>query len=226
MKNQNKTTSEKIDSKIVTPLAEMILDASTRSRIEFILHKKIGLHIFHSNQTGSGKTTTAKLIASHLSTSPFIIDCSLKSDVKKLDKLEDYLSTFSLDVMQRVVLIDELDKLTERKTEFLIGIENKFADKALILVTSNQINKLPPSLMSRANFIDFSNMKIDEEVKEHLTKIVQDNKNTVTSEAATFINKLMSMFCKTRDLRKALNILEEYIYTDDANINFQFTEGY
>jgi replication-associated recombination protein RarA len=207
-------------------LAEMILDTATRKKIDFILHKKIGLHIFHSSQTGSGKTTTAKLIASKLSSFPFIIDCSLKSDVKKLDQLESYLSSYSLDSMPRVVLIDELDKLTERKTEFLIGIENKFAGKALILVTSNQINKLPPSLISRAGFIDFSEMNIDEQVKDYLTKVYLVEKETITDEDMNFIKKLTNMFNKTRDLRKTLSMLEEYIFTNDSTVNLQITGGY
>ena len=118
--------------------------------------------------SGLGKTSAAKVLAGKY---PYIyINCSDETGVDVVrEKINKWCSTIS--VMDgeegiKVVILDEFDGVSEQFFKAIRGTIEKFAEQARFIATSNYVNKIIPSVLSRFEVISFD--FVDKEEEQYL----------------------------------------------------------
>jgi DNA polymerase III delta prime subunit len=114
---------------------------------------------------GLGKTSAAKVLASKY---PYIyINCSDETGVDTVrEKINKWCSTISvLDGAEsiKVVILDEIDGVSEQFFKALRGTIEKFAEQARFIGTCNYFNKIPDTMHSRFTLINFDFLDKEEE---------------------------------------------------------------
>lgn len=114
---------------------------------------------------GLGKTSAAKVLAAGY---PYIyINCSDETGVDTVrEKISKWCSTISvLDGNEsiKVVILDELDGVSDQFFKALRGTIEKFAEQARFIGTCNYFNKIPDAMHSRFTLVNFDFLDKEEE---------------------------------------------------------------
>ena len=114
---------------------------------------------------GTGKTSTAKVLASNY---PYLyINCSDETGVDVVrEKISKWCSTVSVldgEEKLKVVILDEVDGVSEQFFKALKGNIEKFAEQARFIATSNFVNKIPEAILSRFSCINYDYLDKEEE---------------------------------------------------------------
>jgi DNA polymerase III delta prime subunit len=132
---------------------------------------------------GLGKTSAAKVLAANY---PYIyINCSDETGVDTVrEKINKWCSTISvMDGAEaiKVVILDELDGVSDQFFKALRGTIEKFADQARFIGTCNYFNKIPDAMHSRFTLVNFDFLDPEEEEKVYQEQV---------KRASTVLNKL------------------------------------
>lgn len=122
-------------------------------------------HRYYSNGILSHNTSTAKVLAQNY---PHLyINCSDETGVDIVrEKISKYCSTISVfDGVEslKVVILDEIDGVSDQFFKALKGNIEKFAEQARFIATSNFINKIPEAIISRFSCINYDYLDKEEE---------------------------------------------------------------
>jgi len=163
---------KKIDQLILPPRIRAILGDGTLKQ-NFLFYGGPGL----------GKTSAAKVLASNY---PYIyINCSDETGVDVVrEKINKWCSTISvMDGAEslKVVILDELDGVSDQFFKALRGTIEKFADQARFIGTCNYFNKIPDAMHSRFTLVNFDFLDSEEE-----NNVFQEQ----VKRASTVLNKL------------------------------------
>lgn len=114
---------------------------------------------------GTGKTSTAKVLALNYPT--LYINCSDETGVDTVrDKISKWCSTISvMDGAEslKVVILDEIDGVSDQFFKALKGNIEKFAEQARFIATSNFVNKIPEAIQSRFSMVNYDFLDKEEE---------------------------------------------------------------
>lgn len=132
---------------------------------------------------GLGKTSAAKVLAGAY---PYIyINCSDETGVDTVrEKITKWCSTISVMDGQesiKVVILDELDGVSDQFFKALRGTIEKFAEQARFIGTCNYFNKIPDAMHSRFTLVNFDFLDGEEESFIY---------NEQIKRASTVLNKL------------------------------------
>jgi DNA polymerase III delta prime subunit len=163
---------KKIEQLILPPRVRAILGDGTLKQ-NYLLYGGPGL----------GKTSAAKVLASKY---PYIyINCSDESGVDTVrERINKWCSTISVmdgEESLKVVILDELDGVSDQFFKALRGTIEKFADQARFIATCNYFNKIPDYMHSRFTLVNFDFLDNDEE------EVVFEEQ---VKRASTVLNKL------------------------------------
>jgi DNA polymerase III delta prime subunit len=145
---------KKIDQLILPPRIRSILgDGSLKQN-----------YLFYGGP-GLGKTSAAKVLASNY---PYIyINCSDETGVETVrEKINKWCSTISVldgNESLKVVILDEIDGVSEQFFKALRGTIEKFAEQARFIGTCNYFNKIPETMHSRFTLVNFDFLDAEEE---------------------------------------------------------------
>ena len=145
---------KKIDQLILPPRIRAILGDGTLKQN----------YLFYGGP-GLGKTSAAKVLAAGY---PYIyINCSDETGVDTVrEKISKWCSTISvLDGNEsiKVVILDELDGVSDQFFKALRGTIEKFAEQARFIGTCNYFNKIPDAMHSRFTLVNFDFLDKEEE---------------------------------------------------------------
>jgi DNA polymerase III delta prime subunit len=145
---------KKIDQLILPPRIRAVLGDGTLKQN----------YLFYGGP-GLGKTSAAKVLASGY---PYIyINCSDETGVDTVrEKITKWCSTISvLDGAEslKVVILDEIDGVSEQFFKALRGTIEKFAEQARFIGTCNYFNKIPEAMHSRFTLVNFDFLDAEEE---------------------------------------------------------------
>jgi DNA polymerase III delta prime subunit len=172
---------KKIDQLILPPRIRAILGDGTLKQN----------YLFYGGP-GLGKTSAAKVLADVY---PHIyINCSDETGVETVrNKINTFCSTISvMDGAEavKVVILDEIDGVSEQFFKALRGTIEKFAEQARFIGTCNYFNKIPDHMHSRFTLVNFDFLDTEEEdfvYREQIKRadIVLNKLNIVHTPEAT-----------------------------------------
>ena len=144
-------------------------------------------HRYFSDGILSHNTSTAKVLASNYPS--LYINCSDETGVDTVrEKISKWCSTISvMDGAEsiKVVILDEIDGVSDQFFKALKGNIEKFAEQARFIATSNFINKIPEAILSRFSSINYD--YLDKEEEEYVF-------NEQVNRASTILTKLNISF--------------------------------
>lgn len=170
-----------------------------------------------SGPKGSGKTTTARLLAKALNCSGRIIDKQNFEPCDKCQSCKEIVSGSSMDVIEidaasnrgideirelrdkvrfaptagkyKVYIIDECHMLTKEAFNALLKTLEEPPAHAVFILATTELHKVPATILSRTQFFDFKKGK-PEEVLELLEKIAKSEKIKIDEESLKLIARL------------------------------------
>lgn len=132
-------------------LEDIILPNSIKTLFNNGIEQPILLY----GSAGIGKTTFAKLLAKD--SSYLFMNCGLETSIDVVrERLIDFCSTTTFDDTRKVVIFDEFEGVSENFFKALRVVIEKYMKTTLFVATTNYITKLPESIQSRFEQINFN----------------------------------------------------------------------
>jgi replication factor C small subunit len=193
-------------------LTELVNQESVKERLRQLLEKKNELpHLLFAGPPGSGKTTTALIIAKQLLGEAWR-DYTLSlnaSDERGIDMVRERVKTFSRyadrqrDIPFRLVILDESDEMTHDAQTALRRIMEESSRLTRFILICNYSSGIIEPLQSRTAIFRFQ--RLDEtSVVTYLKEICKKEKLKLESEEV-----LTLVYEATNgDLRQAINLLQ------------------
>lgn len=215
MRSINQLFTEKYRPK---NLADLILPDRVMNKF------KDGLvqNMLFSGSPGTGKTSTAKAIVNQFELPYLYINASTDTSVEVIrTRIIDFCSTVSIidkAGMFKVVILDELDGVSDQFFKALRATMEQFASNSRFIATCNYVNKIPDPILSRFEVINFD---FDKEEESELTKKYIKRVYQVCKEEGLSIEKdALVEFVRRNfpDLRNTLNKLQGFKTQGTTNI--------
>jgi len=166
-------------------------------------------NMLFSGSAGTGKTTTAFVLADDMDLSAMYLNMSLENGIDAIrSKLSGFAGSVSLSGQQKVFIGDEFDRLTPAAMDSLKGLIEKMSHNCKFIFTSNHKGKIIEPILSRLQEIDFIFSKEDAgEMKKKMWKVACGicQKEDVEFEKGAIADVVKELF---PDMRKILNHLQ------------------
>lgn len=154
--------------------------------------------------SGTGKTTTAKIIIKTLKADSLILNSSLDRKIETVrEKVREFSRTMSYNSKLKIVFMDEADGLLPVVQEALRNVMETYSEYVRFIFTANNENKITDAIKSRSAVIRFVEPKFGL-IYERLCEILTKEKCISSSEA---VEKLVSKLYP--DIRKMINELQK-----------------
>jgi replication factor C small subunit len=193
-------------------LAELVNQKTIKQRLELLLNKKAQLpHLLFAGPPGSGKTTTAMIVAKQILGErwrDYILSLNA-SDERGIDTVRQRIKTFARFVDRtegvpfRLVLLDEADETTADAQTALRRIMEENSEHTRFILICNYSSGIIEPLQSRCAIFRFQ--RLDEaSVVDHLRAIAKKEKLRPSSDAV-----FSAVYEATQgDLRQAINLMQ------------------
>jgi DNA polymerase III delta prime subunit len=192
-----------------TTLDQIILPDSIFKQMNSIKSKGNLPNMLFSGSAGTGKTTTAFVLADDMDLSAMYLNLSLESSIDVIrNKLTGFASSVSLSGQQKVFIGDEFDRLSPNAMDSLKGVIEKMSHNCKFIFTSNHKGKIIDPILSRLQEIDFVFSKEDAGImKKKMWKVAC---HICHEEEVEFEKKAIAEVVKVLfpDMRKILNHLQ------------------
>jgi DNA polymerase III delta prime subunit len=166
-------------------------------------------NMLFSGSAGTGKTTTAFVLADDMNLSAMYLNMSLESSIEIIrTKLMGFAASVSISGQQKVFIGDEFDRLSPSAMDSLKGVIEKMSHNCKFIFTSNHKGKIIEPILSRLQEVDFVFSKDDAGVmKKKMWKVACGicQKEEVDFEKGAIANVVKELF---PDMRKILNHLQ------------------
>ncbi len=210
---------------------ESIVTALTNA----VLRNKISHAFLLTGPRGTGKTTTAKLLAKAVNCTsddqaicgvcdnciqasnnshPDIveIDAASNNGVEEIRNLIERVKFMPIVGKYKVYIIDEIHMLSQGAFNALLKTLEEPPEHVVFILATTEIHKVLPTIISRCQRFDFSRIK-ENQIAERLEKIVHLEHREIEDNAATLIASLSG-----GGMRNALTILEQAMIFNDEEI--------
>jgi len=114
--------------------------------------------LFYSITPGTGKSSLAKIIVNELGADALIMNSSDDRKIESVrEKVNNFVKTKSSKVgIRKVVIMDEVDGMTNIAQDALRNIMESYASNALFILTCNHASKINDAIKSRCVTIEFT----------------------------------------------------------------------
>jgi hypothetical protein len=124
------------------------------------------------------------------------VDPETSIKVSDLDDIEKFLSLIPYKSSKRVVLLNDLDKISYSAANGFLKIFEELKDYAIIISVSSNPDKILPALLSRATRVDFCALDPDDYIEILKTKgHKSDSLNRVKNAIPYLSQSILSDFC-------------------------------
>lgn len=193
---------------------DLVMSDDKKKVIQSNVDGKLRSMIFYSSRPGTGKTSTAKVIANYL-------DCDLlainSSDERGIDVIRDKIKSFAKSMAsngkKKLVFLDEADGLTKIAQDSLRNLMETYEGNCFFIFTCNDVSKIIEPIYSRCkgNVIAFENPP-KSKVKERLEFICKEEDVDTSG-----INVDLLVDIHYPDMRGAIHDLETFKDTGVAS---------
>ncbi|BCD61220.1 ATPase, AAA family [Nitratiruptor sp. YY08-26] len=155
-------------------------------------------HSFFYGPPGTGKTTLARIVASMLDRDFY----ELNATSLKIDEIRKIIARYKNSLLQPLIFIDEVHRLSRTQQEVLLPIMEK--EEALIIgaSTENPFFSLTAAIRSRSFLFEFKPLS-DEELSQLSQKVAQKLSLTLDEDAREYLIRIAQ-----GDARNIIKILQ------------------
>jgi replication factor C small subunit len=185
---------------------------------QFVKTKELP-HMLFAGPAGSGKSTTALIMAKKLFKDEWKqnfheLNASDERGINVIrNKVKEFARTKSIgDFPYKIIFLDEADSLTHDAQHALRRLMETYSEICRFILSCNYSSRIIEPIQSRCAVFRFKNIDKDS-VKKRLEQIVKEEKLKINEEALDSIYDLSE-----GDMRKAINILQT-VSTNSKNIN-------
>lgn len=178
------------DNVIKTLIAE-VLDHNVKQAYLFV------------GKTGSGKTTTARILAHKIDSHIIEIDAASNNSVESIRTLLDSVKTRPLTHDYTVVILDECHTLSQVAVQTLLKTLEQPPKHLVFILCTTEVDKVPQTIYNRCEVFEFVNVPI-EKIQERLRYICSKEHFEYKAEAVNMIAKLSD-----GSVRQAISYLEQ-----------------
>lgn len=179
-------------------------------RIKAFIDSKNLPHLLFAGTPGTGKTTTALVVARELYGSNGIKGNFLElnaSDDRGIDVIRNQIKEFAklkslADVPYKIICLDEADSLTKDAQQALRRTMERYSASCRFILACNEISKLIDPIQSRCVIFKFKPLA-DEDLRELIKRIEKNESITVDNDAADYLVNISE-----GDLRRVVNTLQ------------------
>lgn len=176
---------------------------------EFVKSKNLP-HLLLAGSPGTGKTTTALVVARELYGENGVRGNVLElnaSDDRGIDVIRNQIKEFAklkslAEIPYKIIILDEADSLTKEAQQALRRTMEKFSANCRFILACNEISKIIDPIQSRCVVFKFKGLK-DEELKKVIENIEKSEQIKVTEDAKNLLVKISN-----GDLRRLINSLQ------------------
>jgi replication factor C small subunit len=208
------TSSDKLEELILLP------------RIKDVVCKDIALSLLFYGTAGIGKSTTAKAIVQDYD---YIeINSSKDTSIEILrNDIESFCSVMSMNPKHdiKIVYLEEFDRASNAFMDALKAFMEDYSDNIRFIATTNNISKIPSTLLSRFTSINF-NIETDEEKKflqkEYANRLLEISKKEEIELTKKDISSIV--INNFPDMRSMLNELHLIKLTNKTKNNLELSK--
>jgi len=179
-------------------------------RVKAFVESKSLPHLLFAGTPGTGKTTTALVVARELYGKNGMKGNVLElnaSDDRGIDVIRNTIKEFAklkslADVPYKIIILDEADSLTKEAQQALRRTMEKYSSTCRFILACNEISKLIDPIQSRCVIFKFKPLTEDN-LKELVKKIEKQENIKVTDKAIDIL-----IHSTKGDLRKLVNTLQ------------------
>jgi len=189
-------------------LEDLALNTSVFDTIKALIASPSNIQslIFFSSSPGSGKTTTARVIAKELECDILELNSSMD---RGIDFIRERVNQFarslsSKEGVKRLVFLDEADGLTRQAQDSLRNLMESCSSNCFFILSCNDISKIIDPIQSRCTILNFENPD-KRKVINYLTNITVMEQIEISMKD---IEPLMNMFYP--DIRRMVLALQNY----------------
>ena len=189
---------------------EIIGQEAFVSRIKAFIESKSLPHLLFSGAPGTGKTTTAHVIARELYGKDGIKGNFLElnaSDDRGIDVIRHQIKEFAklkslTDIPYKIICLDEADSLTKEAQQALRRTMEKYSSSCRFILACNEISKVIDPIQSRCVIFKFKPLQ-EETINSLLDRIAKEEDLTIKDDAKEFLISVAK-----GDVRKITNTLQ------------------
>jgi len=196
-----------------TTLEEFVGNKNLKATIQKYLDQNDIQNLLFYGQSGTGKTTLAKIIANTLKCATLLLNASDERGIETIrDKVTSFASTASFQPL-KVVVLDEADFLTLQAQASLRNVIEKYSRGTRFILTCNYIERIIDPLQSRCQ--TFKVIPPDKsDIARHVRNILNQQEIEHTPlQLKSIVNKFYP------DLRKILNTCQSSSYNKKLNLD-------
>lgn len=190
-------------------LADLIGQEHIAEALQGAIKKGNVAHAYlFSGSRGTGKTTTARILASLLGTSPtdtYEIDAASNNGVDDVRELRENVGTLPFDSKYKVYIIDEVHMLSKAAFNALLKTLEEPPAHVVFILATTELQKVPETIVSRCQCFVFK--KPSESILRTFIKRTAKSENVSLDAPAI---ELISILAEG-GFRDALSILQKVI---------------
>ena len=179
-------------------------------RIQSFIKSKSLPHMLLAGSPGTGKTTTAMVVANELYGEGALSGNYLElnaSDDRGIDVIRTKIKEFAklkslVQIPYKIICLDEADSLTKEAQQALRRTMEKFSNTCRFILCCNEISKLIDPIQSRCVIFKFKGLE-EKQILEVIEKISKEENIEVDDDAKKLLCEITN-----GDLRKLINFLQ------------------
>lgn len=205
-----------------------------------IINNKVSHAYLFTGHRGTGKTSTAKILAHAVNCLNFTndicgecsicksldlndndiveIDAASNNGVDEIRSLRDNVNLMPAFCKYKIYIIDEVHMLSTGAFNALLKTLEEPPSHVIFILATTEPNKIPLTILSRCQRFDFN--------KINMNDLVSRLKYIVNEEGRVVSDNILEQIAKISDggLRDAINLLDQLLSLRDENINIDEVE--
>lgn len=205
-----------------------------------IINNKVSHAYLFTGPRGTGKTSTAKILAHAVNCLNFTndicgecsicksldlndndiveIDAASNNGVDEIRSLRDNVNLMPAFCKYKIYIIDEVHMLSTGAFNALLKTLEEPPSHVIFILATTEPNKIPLTILSRCQRFDFN--------KINMNDLVSRLKYIVNEEGRVVSDNILELIAKISDggLRDAINLLDQVLSLPDENINIDEVE--